>query len=100
MDVKRRVGLLVAQKGDSAYPRLAKQAGWEGVTEIAVEFLAKGQVKGIRVKTSSGYALLDERALQLVKEVQLKVPRELLAHRFTINLPVSFELKRETVGTQ
>jgi TonB family protein len=100
LDLQRRLGALVNQRGDRAYPRLAKQAGWEGITEVSVEFAAKGQIKGIKIRTSSGYALLDARALELVRELPMKVPRELIAHRFTVNLPVSFVLKRETVDVQ
>jgi protein TonB len=77
---------------------VAQSAGWEGVTEVSVEFAAKGQLKGIKVRTSSGYALLDERALELVRELPMKVPRELIAHRFTVNVLVSFVLKRDTAA--
>ena len=81
------MGRLVKERGDAAYPRLARDRRWEGTSHVRVEFMPGGKVKSIVVNTSSGYAVLDQRALEMVKEVMPKVPDELRDRRILGALP-------------
>jgi len=48
------------------YPRLARQAGFEGSTLLAFKLLSSGDVQDLRVVESSGHSILDEAALNAV----------------------------------
>ncbi len=49
------------------YPRLARRRGQEGEALLAVTVLADGAPVAVELRTSSGYALLDEAALDAVR---------------------------------
>jgi len=82
----------VKERGDAAYPRLARDRRWEGTTHVRVEFVAGAKVKSIAINTSSGYQVLDHRAVEMVKEVMPKVPDELRDRDFTVRFPIVFKL--------
>jgi periplasmic protein TonB len=86
------VGKLVATRKD-VYPRLARDRRWEGTVRVRVVIGRNGVLKGIVVSDSTGYQILDERALELVKDALPPVPKELRDHEFSIALPVVFRLK-------
>jgi TonB family protein len=96
LEIQSRLGKLMQERGERAYPRLARERKWEGVAQIAVEFGANGQLKRIAVVESSGYAVLDQRAVEMVREVLPTVPRELQARNFTVRLPILFKLKEKS----
>jgi TonB family protein len=92
LEIQSRVGRLVKERGDAAYPRLARERRWEGTSHVRVEFGAGGVVKNILVNTGSGYAVLDQRAVEMVKEVMPKVPDDLRGRDFTVRFPIVFKL--------
>jgi protein TonB len=94
--IQSRVGKLVQERGERAYPRLARERKWEGTAQIAVEFGANGQLKSIAVAETSGHAVLDQRAVEMVREVLPTVPRELRSRNFTVRLPILFMLKEKS----
>jgi len=49
------------------YPSAARQRGWEGDVLIAAEVRNDGRIGAARVKRSSGYASLDDSALEAVR---------------------------------
>jgi protein TonB len=49
------------------YPGAARQRGWEGDVLIAAEVRSDGRIGAIRIKRSSGYAALDDSALEAVR---------------------------------
>jgi protein TonB len=49
------------------YPGAARQRGWEGDVLIAAEVRSDGRIGTIRIKRSSGYASLDDSALEAVR---------------------------------
>ncbi|HQL90167.1 MAG TPA: energy transducer TonB [Syntrophales bacterium] len=49
------------------YPSAARQRGWEGDVLIAAEVRPDGRIGAIRIKRSSGYASLDDSALEAVR---------------------------------
>jgi protein TonB len=93
MEIQRRVGKIVDERGERMYPRLARDRKWEGTTQVSVEYTSDGRLKGVRVATSSGYAVLDQKAIEMVEEVLPAVPRDLRGKNFTVRLPIVFKLK-------
>jgi len=54
------------------YPRLARARGWEGVVEVRITVAADGSVTDAQVETSSGHTLLDDSALEAVRQWRFK----------------------------
>lgn len=50
------------------YPRAARLRGMEGVVVLSVDVDAGGRPTGVQVKNSSGFTLLDEAALEAVRD--------------------------------
>jgi TonB family protein len=96
LSISRRVGKTVNDKGhDRVYPRLARERKWEGVTQVAVEYNG-GKPKSPRIAKSSGFPLLDQRAVELVQEVlpEMTPPTALRKRsQFTVTLPIVFKLQ-------
>lgn len=103
LEIQSRVGQLVRELGEDAYPLLAREGRWEGTSHVRVEFGVGGVVKNIRVNNSSGYPLLDLRAIQLVQAVMPTipetptVPEELRDRDFAITFPIIFKLRVKPV---
>ena len=77
-----------------AYPRLARLRGHEGVVLLAVEVLSNGKVGRLRVKTSSGHALLDQSALAGLKKWTFEPGRKLgVPVAMWVDVPVRFHLQ-------
>jgi protein TonB len=93
MEIQKRVGRIVNERGERMYPRLARERKWEGTAQVSVEYAANGKLKRVTVATTSGYAVLDQKAVEMVQEVLPEVPRELRAKNFTVRLPILFKLK-------
>lgn len=78
------------------YPRLARQRGWEGTVVLSVRVLSDGRLADIRVKDSSGRALLDRAAVRSLRQVR-RLPR--LAGRpetaggLQLKIPVTYRLE-------
>ena len=51
------------------YPIMARQHGWEGRVTVAMNVAADGQLQQIRVIRSSGFAILDDSALQSLRRI-------------------------------
>ena len=54
--------------GRNNYPRAAKERGWEGTVTLKVHILADGDIGEVIVTNSSGHDMLDEAAVDMVKE--------------------------------
>ncbi len=50
------------------YNRLAQERGWEGTVTLKVHILADGEIGEVIVISSSGHDVLDEQAVELIKE--------------------------------
>lgn len=57
------------------YPRLAQERGWEGTVTLKVHIRADGDIGEVIVVGSSGHEILDEQAVELVKEARAKPAR-------------------------
>jgi TonB family protein len=94
LEIQRRVGKTVNEQGERMYPRLARERKWEGTTQVAVEFTSSGKLKRVTIAESSGYAVLDQKAVEMVQQVlPQQVPPELRNKNFTVRLPILFKLK-------
>lgn len=76
------------------YPRIARRRGYEGVVLLRVEILPNGRVGEIRVKKSSGHAMLDRSALKTVKKWRfIPAKRRGEPIRIWAEVPIKFDLE-------
>ncbi|WP_168188027.1 energy transducer TonB [Hahella sp. CCB-MM4] len=71
------------------YPRIARSRGWEGEVIIALTIADSGQVVDAEIHRSSGYAILDRKALETLQQWRLAASSEGSGQ---ILVPVRFEL--------
>jgi TonB family protein len=90
LEIESRVKKVVQQRGEQVYPRIARDREWEGTARVVVEYGINGWLKRVSVAETSGYAVLDQRAVEMVQEVLPNVPRELHSHGFTVRLAIIF----------
>ena len=79
-----------------SYPRLAVQRGWEGEVVLAMRLTASGRIEQVRLAHSSGYAVLDESAIDTLRRVGAVTEAvEWLAGRnLELTLPVLYRLQQ------
>jgi protein TonB len=86
---------LYAENPPPAYPRLARQRGWQGEVLLQVRVGSSGQVLAARVERSTGYPVLDRAALQAVLDWHFQPARRgPLAVESEVRVPVRFRLER------
>lgn len=75
------------------YPEIARVRGYEGIVLLSAEILPSGRVGEIKIRKSSGYAILDQSALQAVKPWKFE-PAKKAGSPFTawVELPIKFIL--------
>ncbi|OGP67152.1 MAG: hypothetical protein A2031_02970 [Deltaproteobacteria bacterium RBG_19FT_COMBO_43_11] len=75
------------------YPEIARVRGYEGVVLIAAEILPTGRVGNAKIRQSSGYAILDQSALEAVKPWRFE-PAKKSGKPFTfwVEVPIKFVL--------
>lgn len=90
-----RMGLMAFARQFKRYPAQAMERGWEGRVEICITVRPTGAIESARVKTPSGYRILDDQALDMVKRALARtpVPPALLGREFSVDIPVIFELQ-------
>lgn len=77
-----------------AYPIVARLRGYEGVVLIAAQVSTQGRVQTIRVKKSSGYAVLDRSAEEAVKSWRFEPGRQMgVPMTMWVDVPVRFVLR-------
>jgi protein TonB len=75
------------------YPLLARRKGWQGVVKLQVHVEADGRISGLRVQATSGYAVLDEAALNSLRLASVPdAERWLKGHALDIIIPVEYRL--------
>ncbi len=75
------------------YPRIARQRGWQGVVVLRVAVDERGHPCEVGVQTSSGHPVLDEAALEAVRQWRFAPARLAgLAIASTVDVPVRFSL--------
>jgi protein TonB len=87
------VSSVVAKK--KVYPRLALMRRWQGTTDLKLQIAADGNVKALSVAHSSGFDILDEQAVKMVKDAMPLpgLPDALRGREFAIDIPVAFRLQ-------
>ncbi len=92
-----RFAIISAAKRFKRYPRLAIDNNWEGQAEIRMVIRADGSVTSVGIKTRSGYEVLDQQALEMIRKAKLEtpIPARLRGRGFTVDVPVVFSLKEE-----
>jgi len=75
------------------YPEIARVRGYEGIVLVSAEILPNGRVGEIKIRKSSGYAILDQSAIQAVKPWKFE-PAKKSGNPFTawVELPIKFIL--------
>lgn len=79
------------------YPEIARARGYEGIVLIFAEILPSGRVGEIIIRKSSGYAILDQSAIQAVKPWKFE-PAKRWGNPFTawVELPIKFILNNNS----
>ena len=92
-----RTLLAMGAKRFKRYPALARNRGWEGKIEIALEFQRDDSDPVISLKTSCGKSILDEQALEMIRQAVrvTDMPEPLKGQAFRLLLPVEFSLQGE-----
>ena len=77
------------------YPDFARKSGYEGKTLIAFRIDRNGKILGLSVSRSSGHEILDEAALQAVKDAgpYPPIPDELNKSSLNFQIPISYALR-------
>jgi len=88
-----RLNLAAAARRFKVYPVQAMASGWSGTAEVAVVIGVDGLLLPVQLRNSSGHAVLDAAALEMVAGAALNtvVPDSLRGQRFSVALPVVFE---------
>lgn len=89
-----RLALIVATRRYKRYPAIAMEKGWQGRVEVHMVIGANGMIASASIKTSSGYEILDNQALDMLKKgkTTVQIPASLRGREFSINVPVIFNL--------
>ena len=86
----------LAYRPEPAYPTFARRLGYEGRVVLHIQVMATGSVGAVQVERSSGYALLDEAALESVKRWRFKpAQRGGQPVDATLLVPITFKLQNQ-----
>lgn len=78
------------------YPRASRRRGEQGTVLVSFVIEKHGQLRDLRVQTSSGFERLDQAALDTLAKVSpfLPIPDSLGQDRWPISVPIAFRLRR------
>jgi protein TonB len=79
------------------YPDLARRQGWQGQVLVAFNVESDGRLQQIRVARSSGFAILDDSALQSLRQIERITEAAALPNgqRLAMQIPVTYRLQGE-----
>jgi len=88
---------LYKENAPPVYPEIARSRGYEGIVLVFAEILPDGRVGEIKIRKSSGYAILDHSAIQAVKPWRFE-PAKKSGIPFTawVELPIKFILNNSS----
>ena len=79
----------------SDYPAEARRWRWTGTSMVQVQVGTDGMIREVELRHTSGFGVLDEQALAIVRRVsKLFVPWRLRGREHAVTVPVSFYLKK------
>ncbi len=92
-----RTSLAISARRFKRYPALAKERGWEGSVEIALDFRRLRRGQEVSVASSSGRQILDDQALEMIRQAVrvTDLPAGLRERNFRVLLPIAFNLNDE-----
>ena len=95
-----RQQLLGAARKYKRYPRLAMENNWEGDVVVRMAFGGNGLLAGLTIQTSSGYAVLDQQALEMFKQAakRVDVPPALRGREFSFEVRAIYNLRDQDSG--
>jgi TonB family protein len=84
---------LYRENAPPSYPEIARVRGYEGIVLLFAEILPDGHVGNMKIRKSSGYAILDQSAIEAVKPWKFE-PAKKSGNPFTVwvELPIKFIL--------
>ena len=90
-----RQQLISAAVRHKRYPLAARDNGWEGDVMVRLEISPSGQLADVKVKRGSGYAVLDEQALEMFRLAapEVAVPPALRGRAFGFDVRAIYSLK-------
>jgi len=76
------------------YPEMARQQGYEGIVIVAAEILDDGRVGKTVISKSSGYAILDQTAVDAVKAWKFEPAKKSgIPYKTWAELPIKFTIR-------
>lgn len=78
-----------------SYPRAARENNWEGEAEIVLAIAGNGAIASVSVRSSTGYALLDQQAIEMLTKAKraVAIPPALRGTEFSVALKVRYSLE-------
>jgi TonB family protein len=88
---------LYRENAPPSYPEIARVSGYEGIVLVLAEILPDGRVGNMKIRKSSGYAILDQSAIEAVKPWKFE-PAKKSGNPFTVwvELPIKFILNNNS----
>jgi protein TonB len=76
------------------YPHVAKEAKAQGVVELTLSIIKSGAIVSASVSKSSGYAVLDDAALETVHRLSpyRAFPVDSTLRQITVTIPIVYQL--------
>jgi len=95
-----RLQLIGAARKYKRYPRLAMENNWEGDVVVRMAFGGNGLLAGLSIQSSSGYALLDQQALEMFRQAakSIEVPPGLRGRDFSFEVRAIYSLRDQDSG--
>jgi protein TonB len=89
-----RLALIMATRRYKRYPAIAMEKGWQGRVEVRMVIGVDGMVVNASIKAGSGHEILDNQALEMLKQgkTAVPIPANLRGREFSIDVPVIFNL--------
>ncbi len=78
-----------------SYPKIAIKRNWQGKVLLSLRVSSSGKIKDIQIKSSSGYDVLDQAAIESMYKVK-KLPKisSWLKYDIELKLPVIYKLTK------
>lgn len=93
---RQRLTALLA--GQQEYPRVAALRGWEGEVRLRLRVARKGNLLGVQLDHSSGFAVLDQHAVAMLEALASlpPLPEALEVNEIQVVVPINYKLKKST----
>ena len=90
-----RLSLIGAARRFKRYPRVALDQNWQGNVEVRLVIAANGEISALLVRSSTGYPVLDQHALEMIERAKTMapIPPALRGKEFTVDVPIVFSLR-------